>query len=191
LGGDSRLLAFVSPMAPFLDPGSRAYDDPAAHGYTLRATTLEEHRQLLIQPSWKHIMNYESASMSPDEMVESTYQAAIALNQVKARVGVIDEAVAAATDERIWRARQAMERVDHAMAVVDPYERAARLSVLKREIAELNESTVCRKKELEWPAKAALSHVLNAAALWVRENVAILFGLRRAALKARFDNTEA
>ena len=34
-------------MAPFLDPGSLVFDNPEEYGYTLRATTLEEHRQLL------------------------------------------------------------------------------------------------------------------------------------------------
>ena len=40
--------AFTSPMAPFLDPGSIVFDNPEEYGYTLRATTLEEHRQLLL-----------------------------------------------------------------------------------------------------------------------------------------------
>jgi B12-binding domain/radical SAM domain protein len=57
---DKRLLAFSSPMAPFLDPGSMVYDNPEKYGYTRLADTLEEHRQLLVQPSWKYIMNYES-----------------------------------------------------------------------------------------------------------------------------------
>ena len=60
VGNDPRLLCFTSPMAPFLDPGSIAFENPEAHGYTLRAKTLEEHRQRLLMPSWKHIMNYES-----------------------------------------------------------------------------------------------------------------------------------
>ncbi len=192
VGNDPRLLTFISPMAPFLDPGSRAYDDPAEYGYTRRASTLEEHRQLLIQPSWKQIMNYESASMSPDEMVDATYRAAIALNEVKARAGVVERAAAMETHERIWRARQAMESIDQAMSAADPHERATRLASLRQEIAQLNESTVCRKKELEWPAKASLSHAVNAVTLWLRENLAILFGLRRpSAPRARFDNTEA
>lgn len=192
VGNDPRLLTFTSPMAPFLDPGSRAYDDPARFGYKLRATTLEEHRQLLLQPSWKHIMNYESDAMTADEMVDVTYRAAMGLNDLKARIGVIDEASAMGTHERIWRARQAMDRIDQAMAVSEPHERAVRLATLRREIAELNESTVCKKKELEWPAHAAMSHVLNAASLWLRENLAILFGLRRpAVLEARIHNPEA
>ena len=34
----------TSPMAPFLDVGSMAFDNPEKFGYKLRARTLEEHR---------------------------------------------------------------------------------------------------------------------------------------------------
>ncbi|TLM77479.1 MAG: TIGR04190 family B12-binding domain/radical SAM domain protein [Actinobacteria bacterium] len=192
LGNDPRLLAFISPMAPFLDPGSLAFDRPEEYGYRRRATTLEEHRQLLLQPSWKHIMNYESEAMGPDEMVEATYLAAMGINEVKTSIGVIDAAAAAETNERIARARATMDRIDAAMAVSDLETRGARLADLKREVEQLNESTVCRKAELNWPARTALSHVLNAAGLWLRENLAMLFGLRRpAVVAAKIENQEA
>ncbi|MEN6430894.1 MAG: TIGR04190 family B12-binding domain/radical SAM domain protein, partial [Coriobacteriales bacterium] len=88
VGNDGRLLAFISPMAPFLDPGSMVFDNPEAYGYTLRARTLEEHRQLLLQPSWEHILNYEPDAMTRSEMVQATYEAAIGLNRIKAEVGI-------------------------------------------------------------------------------------------------------
>jgi B12-binding domain/radical SAM domain protein len=47
-----RVSCFITPMGPFLDPGSRIFEDPERFGYTLFARTLEEHRQLLLQPSW-------------------------------------------------------------------------------------------------------------------------------------------
>ncbi len=109
---DPRLLAFISPMAPFLDPGSLAFDNPEQYGYTLRAKTLEEHRQRLVQPSWKHIMNYESHAMTPDEMVDSTYEASIRINRAKAASGIIGVEVANDTERRIVAAREAMHRID-------------------------------------------------------------------------------
>lgn len=178
VGGDKRLLPFISPMAPFLDPGSRAFDDPQRFGYSRLATTLEEHRQLLVQPSWKHIMNYESACMSKDEMVEATYGAAIGINRVKSKVGVVDESVAVETEERIGHARAAMAAINAIMRRAEP-ERSALLTSLKREVDALNESTVCEKSELNWPARARFMHVRNAAVLWLTETFATMLGLRR------------
>ena len=48
-----------------LDPGSLAFDNPEQYGYTLRAKTLEEHRQRLVQPSWKHIITLVVMGRSP------------------------------------------------------------------------------------------------------------------------------
>lgn len=175
---DKRLLAFISPMAPFLDPGSRAFDNPHEHGYTLRAKTLQEHRERLIMPSWKHIMNYESASMSPDEMVDATYDAGLVFNEVKAGLGIIDQATAKATELRVAEARDTMRRIDAIME--GPIAtRDMQLWALKEEGERLSQSTVCEKTELSWPHKATVRHVTAAADLWVRENVANLFARGR------------
>ncbi len=175
---DKRLLAFISPMAPFLDPGSRAFDNPEQHGYTLRAKTLEEHRQRLVLPSWKHIMNYESDAMSPDEMVDATYDAGLVFNQVKAEIGIIDEATAVRTEMRVAEARQTMKRIDDIMD--GPVQsRDLSLWALKEEVERLSQSTVCEKTELNWPHNATIRHVAAAGDLWVRENVANLFARGR------------
>ena len=181
VGNDPRLLCFTSPMAPFLDPGSIAFENPEAHGYTLRAKTLEEHRQRLLQPSWKHIMNYESHAMSPDEMVEATYDAAIGINGVKADIGIIDPAVAARTEHRINEARLSMARID---AIMDgpPEWRSSSLKVLKQEFDRLSQSTVAEKSELNWPHAATIKNVAACAGLFVRENVANLFAHGRGEL---------
>jgi radical SAM superfamily enzyme YgiQ (UPF0313 family) len=74
-GGDPRLQFYVAPLAPFLDPGSRAFEDSAL-GYRKRFATLEEHRQALAQPSWKQLLSYESDAMSADQIVTATYAVA-------------------------------------------------------------------------------------------------------------------
>lgn len=174
VGDDKRLLAFIAPMAPFLDPGSKVFDDPDAYGYTLRARTLEEHRQLLLQPSWKHILNYEPDGMTRDEMVDATYEAAIGINRIKAEVGITDEATARQTEQRIADARQAMARVDAIMAH-EPAERDRLLADYKRELDALNENTVCVKTELNWPAAMNWRHIVYNIALWFRVNFELLF----------------
>jgi len=177
-GDDPRLLPFISPMAPFLDPGSRVFDDPAKYGYRMLATTLEEHRQLLLEPSWRYIMNYESDAMPKAELVDATYQAAADVNRAKAAVGAVPLQTAAATEKRIGEARVAMARIDEIMAG-DPAHRGPALEDFRHEVDRLNESTVCEKSELEWPAQAGPRHVLNVAKLWVSENAALLSGRRR------------
>ena len=190
VGNDKRLLCFTSPMAPFLDPGSIAFENPAEHGYTLRAKTLEEHRQRLMLPSWKHIMNYESHAMSPDEMVESTYDAAIGINRVKADIGIIDPAVAARTEQRIEDARVSMARIDTIMAGPIAGQDAG-LRVLKDEFDRLSQSTVAEKSELNWPHAATLKHVAACAGLFVRENAANLFASGRGEMSpATSDQTQ-
>jgi B12-binding domain/radical SAM domain protein len=190
LGNDPRLLAFVSPMAPTLDPGSMVFDDPGRFGYVKRAHTLQEHRELMTEPSWKHILNYESDAMSREELVDCTYHAALDLNRLKGEVGVLDAAVARRTEERIGQALVAMERIDGIVAG-DPSLRHARLRKLKREIDRLNESTVCEKAELNWPARVCLTMVLNVAALWLKENFRNIFGLRRPSMTPGIEQTEA
>ena len=178
VGNDPRLLCFTSPMAPFLDPGSIAFESPAEHGYTLRAKTLEEHRQRMVLPSWKHIMNYESHSMSPDEMCEATYDAAVGINRVKADAGIIDPATAALTEKRIDAARISMARIDAVMVGPDTNREPA-LRRLKEEFDRLSQSTVADKNELNWPHAATLKHVAACAGLFVSENVANVLGAGR------------
>jgi hypothetical protein len=57
-------------------------------------------------------LNYEPDGMTRDELVESTYEAALGFNRIKGAVGVLDAATAAATDLRIREARQTMRRID-------------------------------------------------------------------------------
>jgi B12-binding domain/radical SAM domain protein len=178
VGNDPRLLCFTSPMAPFLDPGSIAFENPAEHGYTLRAKTLEEHRQRMVLPSWKHIMNYESHAMSPDEMCDATYDAAIGINRVKAAAGIIDQATATLTETRIDSARISMAKID---AIMDGplVGREPGLKALKTEFDQLSQSTVADKSELNWPHAATLKHVAACAGLFVTENVANILGAGR------------
>jgi B12-binding domain/radical SAM domain protein len=153
---DGRLFPFISPLAPFLDPGSMAFDEPEKHGYRLRSRTLEEHRQALLQPTWKHIINYETNWMTADEIASSTYKAGIRLNRLKAQYGLIDHDQADITEARIYKAMELMEEIDHILATEDAEERAKHLQELKAQVDEVNLSTVCEKSELDLPVKGLL-----------------------------------
>jgi len=148
LGKDGRLIPFISPLAPFLDPGSRAFEQPQQHGYHLLARTLEEHRQRLIAPSWKYVLNYETKWMSRDQMVAATYAAGKRLNQIKADYSLVSPKQALATDQRIDRAVALMGEIDRLTSTCRPTELDRQLALLKSEIDQVNMSTVCDKSEL-------------------------------------------
>lgn len=157
LKGDPRLRLFISPLAPFLDPGSLGFMQPEKLGYRLICRSLEDHRQALLQPSWKYTLNYETDWMTRDQMVDSTYQAALKLNRIKLKWGVISESEAATTEARILRAIEVMKKVDEIVQDnADLEERRRRLLALKEEADGASISTVCDKTELEWRARGLL-----------------------------------
>ena len=148
---DGRLMPFVGPLAPFVDPGSLFYEQPDKYGYRILCRTLEEHRQALLAPTWKHILNYETHWMNRDEIADVTYEAGRRLNAVKARFGLISPAVAAETEERINRARSLMTQIDRLIERCTPEEMERELLALKPQIDRANVSTVCEKTELDLP----------------------------------------
>lgn len=167
--GEKRIIPFISPLAPFLDPGSRAFEEPEKHGYKLFARTLEEHRKALLAPSWKYVLNYETVWMNRDEIVSATYEAGRQLNLIKGEFGVITAESAEATDRRIASARALIEEIDTIMAIQDVQERALKLHKLKKQVDNANLSTVCDKRELEVPMRGLPVNVLQAARLVVRD----------------------
>ena len=86
-----RLMPFISPLAPFLDPGSIAFENAEKHGYTIRHRTFDEHVAALGSSSWKDMLNYESVSLPRDQLVSATYEAGVRLNELKFAAGNIDQ----------------------------------------------------------------------------------------------------
>lgn len=150
-GDDKRLFPFISPLAPFLDPGSPVFENPQEYGYRFFYRTFEEHRQALVQPSWKYILNYETEWMNRDEIVDSTYEAGLRLNRLKAQCGLVPLGQAQITEERILRARRLIREIDDIMAIQDENRRQKLLTAFKKQVDDANESTVCEKRELDLP----------------------------------------
>jgi B12-binding domain/radical SAM domain protein len=144
---DKRLSCYISPMGPFLDPGSRGFEEPERFGYRLFARTLEEHRQLLVQPTWERILNYETEWMTRRELVDATYDAAERLNELKIRYGRIASRPGCRVAANIAAARALRARLEASLAGGAALDAD---SALRGEIARFSMSTVCDKRELFW-----------------------------------------
>lgn len=164
-GGEHRVIPFISPLAPFVDPGSRAFEEPEKHGYRLFARTLEEHRKQLLAPSWKYVLNYETIWMNRDQIADATYEAGRQLNLMKGEFGVLKPAQVQATDQRISHAVELMGEIDRIVRTVsDPHQRQVHLNELKHHVDNANLSTVCDKRELEIPLHGPAINLVQAAA---------------------------
>lgn len=147
----NRLMPFISPLAPFIDPGSCAFEEPDRYGYRLFARTLEQHRALLLMPSWKHVLNYETNWLTREQIVDSTYSAGLKLNDAKEAVDAISSESAAAVRARTKLAWDTVGKIDLAMRSPDP---EPALGSIREEIQDLSESTVCNKRELDWAKRS-------------------------------------
>lgn len=148
-----RIHPYISPLAPFLDPGSRAFEDPQKYGYRLFFRTLEEHRRALLAPSWKYTLNYETEWMSRDELVLSTYEAALELNRLKARYGLLRGETAERIERRIETEQQIMHQIDNICLTEDGRTQEKSIERLMRSFDAVGPSTICDEDEMKWPTK--------------------------------------
>jgi len=152
-----KLFSFISPMAPFLDPGSMIYENPSKYGFTKLYNNLREHKQALYQPSWKLYLSYQTKWMTRDELAETTYEAMIRMNQLKVDVGVTDPQYGEKVNYGLNMARNIMRRIDRIIeSTNDPLERQKKYDSLKIEIEEAKKSTLLAKRELRMPGLAGI-----------------------------------
>jgi B12-binding domain/radical SAM domain protein len=111
-GQDGRLHPFISPLAPFLDPGSLAFEEPERHGYRIFHRSLEDHRRALLHPSWKYVLNYETEWMTREDIVLSSYEASLELSRIKARHGLMSPEELSQTEERTTKALELIKLLD-------------------------------------------------------------------------------
>ncbi len=145
-----RLNPFISPLAPFLDPGSIAFEKADEVGYRVFCKNLEDYRKALLAPSWKYTLSYETKWMTRDDIVESSYQAGLRLNRLKEHFGLLEKETADRTEKRILLAMDMIRQVDEIILLGEP-ERSRKLMALKETFDRVSMSTVCDKEEIKWP----------------------------------------
>jgi hypothetical protein len=145
--GDKRLSLFISPLAPFLDPGSLAFENPKRFGYHVLFRELEDYRRALISPSWKYSMNYETDWLTRQQIVESSYDAILRLNQLRVKYDIIPVKLARISEQRLRAAWDMAQRIDDLLSK-NNYEEIERL---KPEVDRINAFPVAEKIQLEVP----------------------------------------
>lgn len=151
--GNRRLAFFVAPLAPFLDPGSLAFERPDEHGYRVLRQTLEEHRKALLASSWKDVLNYETETMSRAAIVDATYEASLRLARVKLDFGLLSPRAYGEIAQRIQASRMAIAEIDEIKRLPDGELRARRLAALTATVEEMSVRTPGAKAELKWPIR--------------------------------------
>jgi len=144
---DKRLFLFMGHQAPFMAPGSLAFEYPERYGFRLLYKTLEEHRQALTLPSWKFSLNYETEWLSRDEITDVTYESIARLTKLKAKYGQIPQALADRQIERIDRARELEAKIEQLFKSGKQEEIAS----LRSEMDAINGFTASERLELEIP----------------------------------------
>ena len=125
----------------------------------------------LIQPSWKYVLNYETRWLDRDQIVDSTYEAGLRLNRLKARYGLVEEEQARRTEVRILKARHLIAQIDDIMGVEDEVRRGRLLQAIKPQVDDANLSTVCDKTELNVPLRGLRLNLPRAACFFVEHSV--------------------
>ena len=176
---DDNLYIYNAPFAPFVDPGSRAFEDPEKWGYRFFARTLEEHRQLLDNPSWKHVLSYETKWMTRDDIAEVSYDAALELARIELEAGRVSQESYDSRVERTNIARGLMAQIDEILTTKDETERNSKLWDIKEQGERMMASTVCNKKDLDWDAGSIWSNAPRVATGLLKSYLPFNRGKRR------------
>lgn len=158
---DKRLNLFISPLAPFLDPGSIAYENADKYGYKILFKGLDDYVKALSMPSWTMMFNYESETLSRERLVAVAYEAGRRLTALKRERGYLEEG----------EAKEIFSRIDFSLRIIERLsnERFSNLSweqiveVLKREKNFAGDQTICLAREIEWPNLKRKFHVFRLA----------------------------
>ncbi|GHH98008.1 TIGR04190 family B12-binding domain/radical SAM domain protein [Neobacillus kokaensis] len=159
---DPRIYYFVAPLAPFLDPASPAFEHPDIYGYKKLCHTLEDHRKAIAQPSWKHMLSYETKDMTRNDIVNSTYESAERLNEFKLTYGLIDHDSYEDIKWKIEKSKEYIREIDRILALPEA-EQAGALAELRNEIEQLNSYSICGQNELKWEVQKNYANFFSLA----------------------------
>jgi len=157
----SRVAPFISPLAPFLDPGSIAYENPDKFGYKIFYHTLEDYRQALLKPSWKYFLSYETKWLNREQLVDISYEAGKRLSKIKYDHGLIDETEYHSIVTKIELAKGLIQRIDAICYNPEKVECWDQLKNLNLNMEADSISTINEKEEIKWPVLRNKFKIIN------------------------------
>jgi len=134
-----RVHFFIAPLAPFLDPGSLAFDKPEKYGLKRRFNDLKSHYDALTNLNWKNLLNYES-TLSREEIVWQTYEVADRLFEIKAKHGYISRNAWAEQKELLQQSKESYLRFENNDLLQE--------SAMKEKVPSLESPILTTDKEL-------------------------------------------
>jgi B12-binding domain/radical SAM domain protein len=156
-----QLRPFVAPIAPFLDPGSRAFEDPGL-GYHPLARSMADHEAALLEPDWGRTLTYETDVMTRQQLVDATYAVTERLNDLYLRHGM----TSLATHAAVARGIEAARRVSH----------GDQLAALGQS-ADASGAWMFAKDEMNWPGSEGIRPTPRLA--WIVATGLLAAGVRR------------
>lgn len=133
-----RVIPFICPMVPFLDPGSSYFENPDEWGFTVFYRTVEEHRRAMMRASLINRTNYETRWLSRYELVNVSYKAIRDLFALKGELGLFPSAVINPLVKRLDDAREFINVVHPIDCIENQEDRKKALREIGDEIRRRN-----------------------------------------------------
>ncbi|KXA89620.1 hypothetical protein AKJ62_02735, partial [candidate division MSBL1 archaeon SCGC-AAA259D14] len=147
---------FLSPLAPFIDPGSPAFENPDKHGFEILFKDINKYRKAIRSDSWEYCLNYKTDELDREGIVKSTYDGLFSMIDKKKKYGHINEDEYEKKKRQIEISKKINQEVKRGMEsekIIDKY------------LSDLDMSTqksVSTTKELYWgDSKISLGGILS------------------------------
>ncbi len=146
-----RVIPYLCPMLPFLDPGSMFYDRPGHFGYRIFHKSLEDHRRALLSMNWKDRLNFETEWMSREELVQITYASIRSLTLLKKQYKVLPKGICDGIVDLIDVTGILLARIEEYQKMPDGELKRKMGDALKKQILEYNRNQFSRVRSQQRP----------------------------------------
>jgi clorobiocin/coumermycin A biosynthesis protein CloN6/CouN6 len=137
-----RVIPYICPMTPFLDPASNYFEEPEKYGYKLFYKTVEEHRRGMEKKSLVNRLNYETKWLSREELVYVSYEVIKQLFLLKGEYGIFPKKIVSEVVAKIDEAVYYIKKVYDIENIQDKELQEREYSKIADKILELNNETL-------------------------------------------------
>ncbi len=169
-GMDRKLNFVITPLGPFLDPASGAFEHPEFYGYKSLCRTIEDHLKISTEPSWKDNLSFETEYMNRDIIAKATYDSAIKLYDLKYRYGIINKDTYSRVMRQIRDSMDFMSELDK-LKSVKPEERENAVYKLKTKLIHYGEYALYGENESTWESSRNYLKYIPLAAMGIGYNL--------------------